>query len=266
MPLTRATIRIIDSTRGHVRCRVPGQRVGRRRPRDDAPVAPSTDPPEAGREVLLPLSVLVAVTFSRCPRPRAARPGAPADRAGLATSGPTGLITALQNERAWPAAELVGFDDFRPCPSRATRRPGRPPTRPSPSFRADLEAKPPVVAEAYDEALAGSTARAIRADIDANTVPRDLENLVFSDLIFARYSDLVEPFYEATARIASVSTTRTCATAPSWSTPRPARSRSWPSCSTPSSATALHDGIAAPWRSRTGRHDRRGEGNAACLS
>ena len=29
----------------------------------------------------------------------------------LAITGPTGLLTALQNERAWPAAELVGLTE-----------------------------------------------------------------------------------------------------------------------------------------------------------
>src|SRR5512145_3367323 len=61
--------------------------------------------------VVVPLSALVAVTSLEV-----AATSDELDRVrqqtelALATSGPTGLITALQNERAWPAAELIGFD------------------------------------------------------------------------------------------------------------------------------------------------------------
>ena len=61
--------------------------------------------------VLLPLTALVGVTLYEV-YDTSAELDTIRQQTELvaAVSGPTGLITALQNERAWPAAELVGFD------------------------------------------------------------------------------------------------------------------------------------------------------------
>jgi signal transduction histidine kinase len=121
----------------------------------------------------------------------------------LATTGPTGLLTALQNERAWPAAELVGLTDELHVPVEGYQANWDATDAAVETFRVDLASKPPVIRAAYADALAGlDELGQIRADIDANAAPRDLRNLVFSDSIFARYSELIAPFFDATARIA----------------------------------------------------------------
>jgi signal transduction histidine kinase len=155
-----------------------------------------------GVAVIVPLSALVAVTSLEVL--------ATSDELdqvrqqtelALATSGPTGLITALQNERAWPAAELVGLDGLT-VPVDGYEETRAATDEAIAGFRADLEGKAPAIGRAYDEALAGLDGLdAIRADIDANNAPRNADNLVFSDSIFVRYSTLLEPFFEATARI-----------------------------------------------------------------
>jgi signal transduction histidine kinase len=120
----------------------------------------------------------------------------------LAVTGPTGLLTALQNERALPAAELVGLTDALDLPVRSYQQAWDETDAAIETFEADLASKPQLVRDTYAEALAGlAEIRDIRADIDANAEPRDLRNRVFSELIFARYSDLVTPFYVATTRI-----------------------------------------------------------------
>jgi signal transduction histidine kinase len=152
--------------------------------------------------VVVPLSALVTVTSLEV-----AATSDELDRVrqqtelALATSGPTGLITALQNERAWPAAELVGFDGLT-VPVEGYEETRTATDQAIDAFRADLEGKAPAIGRAYEEALAGLDGLpAIRADIDANTAPRNADNLVFGDSIFVRYSSLLEPFFEATARI-----------------------------------------------------------------
>jgi signal transduction histidine kinase len=121
----------------------------------------------------------------------------------LATTGPTGLLTALQNERAWPAAELVGLKDVLAPPVQSYQETWDATDAAIETFRADLESKPRVIREAFADALAGlDELRQIRADVDANAAPRDLQNLVFSESIFDRYSGVIAPFFEATARIA----------------------------------------------------------------
>jgi signal transduction histidine kinase len=152
--------------------------------------------------VIVPLSVLVAVTsLEVAATSRELDQVRQQTELALATSGPTGLITALQNERAWPAAELVGFDGLT-VPVEGYEETRAATDEAIAGFRGDLEGKAPAIGRAYEEALAGLDGLdAIRADIDANAAPHDADNLVFSDSIFVRYSTLLEPFFEATARI-----------------------------------------------------------------
>jgi signal transduction histidine kinase len=151
----------------------------------------------------VPLPALVAVALFEVADTAADRSGVRQQtELAIATTGPTGVVTALQNERAWLAVELVGFDDIMTVPVEGYDETRSATDAAIDNFRADLEGRSPVIAEAYDEALAGlAELDEVRADVDANTAPRDIENLVFSDLIFTRYTGLVEPFLDATARI-----------------------------------------------------------------
>jgi signal transduction histidine kinase len=122
-----------------------------------------------------------------------------------ATIGPTGLTTALQNERTWPATELVGFggqldlevsgyEDSRNATDRAIAQ-----------FREELEGREQRVQDAFAPAMKGlDDLEQIRADIDASTAPRDTSNIAFSQTIFDRYTTIITPFFDATTRIALV--------------------------------------------------------------
>ncbi|HET6951893.1 MAG TPA: nitrate- and nitrite sensing domain-containing protein [Acidimicrobiales bacterium] len=151
----------------------------------------------------MPLAALIAVTLLEVVD-TSAKLAEVREQTGLATAttGPTGLVTALQNERAWPAAEMVGFDDLVDVPVPSYEETRAATDKAIAEFRADLETKPDIIGATYADALAGlDQLDQIRADIDANTAPRDLANLVISNLLFERYSALIEPFFDAAGRI-----------------------------------------------------------------
>jgi signal transduction histidine kinase len=126
-------------------------------------------------------------------------------QADLATAaiGPTGLMSALQDERNWASVELIGqdgavtlevtgYDDTRTATDAAVAE-----------FKAEVERKGGEVAEAYQPALeALDDLPAIRSDIDANTDPRAFTNNDFADTIFRRYAGLITPFHEGNTRLA----------------------------------------------------------------
>jgi hypothetical protein len=65
----------------------------------------------------VPLPALVAVALFEVADTAADRSGVRQQtELAIATTGPTGVVTALQNERAWLAVELVGFDDIMTVP------------------------------------------------------------------------------------------------------------------------------------------------------
>jgi signal transduction histidine kinase len=153
--------------------------------------------------VLLPLAALVGVTFYEVYDTTAdLQQLRQQSELALATSGPTGVITALQNERAWPAVELIGlggqgapvegYDQTRAATDEAIT-----------AFRSDLAGRSDAIASAFAPALDGLAELAqIRADIDDNTSPRTTEdNLVFADSVFVRYSHLIDPFFQTMSRI-----------------------------------------------------------------
>nr|MBO2504129.1 HAMP domain-containing protein [Thermoanaerobacterales bacterium] len=122
-------------------------------------------------------------------------------------TGPNGLITALQDERTWPAVDLIGqgdavrvnvagYDETRQQTDEALA-----------NFREELSSKADAIARAYAPALEQLEAElpGIRADIDHNvaTVPnRTVDNNIdFSHQIFDRYTAVIEPFFDATTRI-----------------------------------------------------------------
>ncbi len=157
--------------------------------------------------VLLPLTALVGVTLYEV-YDTSAELDAIRQQTELvaAVSGPTGLITALQNERAWPAAELVGLDGHT-VPVEGYEETRRATDDAADAFRADLAGKADPIEAAFAPALAGlAELDQIRADIDGNTAPRRQTNQAFSDSIFARYSTVLEPFFDTLGRITLVIT------------------------------------------------------------
>ena len=121
-----------------------------------------------------------------------------------AVIGPAGLITTLQNERTWPAVELVGAQaqiDATVADYGETRRQTDAAIE---AFRESIADEGPVVAEAFGPALDQlDELDAIRADIDAFTGPRQpVEGSVaFASTVFDRYSVLIEPFFDATTTV-----------------------------------------------------------------
>jgi signal transduction histidine kinase len=123
----------------------------------------------------------------------------------LATAaiGPTGLMSALQDERNWTSVELIGqggvvtldvtgYDETRANTDEAIA-----------TFEAEVADKGGDVAAAYQPAIdALQDLETIRADIDKDTGERSLANNAFADTIFRRYANLISPFHEGNTRLA----------------------------------------------------------------
>jgi hypothetical protein len=131
------------------------------------------------------------------------------EQADLASSaiGPSGLITALQNERTWAAVDLVnfagdiavdvqGYDETRADTDAALE-----------AFSERIHATGGAVEAAYGPALEGLAEElaTLRTDIDANVAAnpgRDMtNNYEFSDETFRRFTALINPFLDATTRV-----------------------------------------------------------------
>jgi signal transduction histidine kinase len=154
----------------------------------------------------VPLTALVVLTVLEV-----VKTSREADRVGEQTElaksaiGPSGIITALQNERTWLSVELIGQEDTVNVPVRGYDETRAQTDAAIESFRDEIAHRSPVVAEAFRPALRGLDGLAeVRADIDADSGAHDLSNLEFVDGIFARYTDLIEPFFEGTSHVAVV--------------------------------------------------------------
>jgi signal transduction histidine kinase len=119
------------------------------------------------------------------------------------TVGPTGLITALQNERSWAVVDLLGtqqqaavplpgYDETRQATDEAIER-----------FRADVGDVGGAATEAYAPALDSlAELEQLRSDIDADTNVRDLGNIEFTNEVFTRYAELITPFLTSGSEVA----------------------------------------------------------------
>jgi signal transduction histidine kinase len=124
-----------------------------------------------------------------------------------AAIGPSGLIASLQNERTWPGIDLVGFGGQVTVPVEGYEETRAETDRALDEFRERVTSEGDAIAAAYEPALAGLVElEQLRADIDANVAavnPRTLDNNGdFSQQVFERYTTLIEPFFDATTRIA----------------------------------------------------------------
>ena len=121
-----------------------------------------------------------------------------------ATIGPNGLITALQNERNWATAYLVGvqsqlrlevsgFDETRAATDEALDQ-----------FEAELDRRGEAARAAFAPALDGLAKRdelRRRIDEDVAGTTLDLENIGTSTGVFDEFTALIEPFLGGMSRI-----------------------------------------------------------------
>jgi signal transduction histidine kinase len=154
----------------------------------------------------VPLTALVVLTVLEV-----VKTAREADKVGEQTElaksaiGPSGIITALQNERTWLSVELIGQVEQVNVPVRGYDETRAQTDAAIDSFRDEIANRNQVVAEAFQPALDGlDDLDDVRADIDADPGAHDLTNLDFVDGIFDRYTALIEPFFEGTTRVAVV--------------------------------------------------------------
>src|SRR5215471_2435421 len=119
-----------------------------------------------------------------------------------ATIGPSGLITALQNERNWMAAYLVGVDKTMTLDVTGTGRTRHDVDTALATFEHELRS--PTAREAYAPAIKGLDAlKQLRAEGDAadTKAPHTMANIGLTTGLFDQYTQLIEPFFDGMARI-----------------------------------------------------------------
>jgi hypothetical protein len=120
-----------------------------------------------------------------------------------ASVGPSGVITALQNERTWVVVELIGQETAIEPPVVGYDESRRLSDEAITAFRETLQGGSDAAADAYAQALRGLDGLdELRATIDANTAPRDLGNVGAADEVYQEYSALIRPFLDANSRVA----------------------------------------------------------------
>ena len=128
------------------------------------------------------------------------------DQTGLATAtiGPNGLITALQNERNWAAAQLVGVDQDLAMDVSGYEQTRADTDAALAEFEAGLDERSPAARSAYDSAIGNlSELEDLRAEIDgyvATTTP-SLANMPLTTGVFDQYTALISQFFGGMSRI-----------------------------------------------------------------
>src|SRR5262245_3011233 len=114
-----------------------------------------------------------------------------------ATIGPGGLITALQNERNWIAAYLVGVDKTMTLEVTGTDRTRHDTDVALATFERELRS--PAAREAYAPAIKGlDDLKQLRAAGDAadTRAPHTMNNIGLTTGLFDEYSQLISPFFD----------------------------------------------------------------------
>ena len=128
------------------------------------------------------------------------------DQTDLATAavGPSGLMSALQDERNWAGIELVGQGELIVPEVSGYDKTRRLTDEAIAEFRTEVEQKGGFVADAYQPALDGLVdLEQLRADIDTNEGPKTLvDNGHFTNNIFQRYANLIAAFHQGNTRVA----------------------------------------------------------------
>src|SRR5918994_1965187 len=120
-----------------------------------------------------------------------------------ASIGPSGILTRLQNERTWTVVELIGAESLIQSPSEDYAEAREQTDEAIAAFRDTIRQASEEVEQAYQPALDNLAAlEELRRSVDGNTDPRGLDQVPFANGIFSAFSDLTEPFFEATDRVA----------------------------------------------------------------
>jgi signal transduction histidine kinase len=115
-----------------------------------------------------------------------------------AATGHQGLITTLQNERSWASVELVGQQDTYVLETEGYEGTRAETDAAIAAFEAQLADEEKPVRDAFLPAMeALSGLESVRADIDAFSGKRDLDNIDTANEIYARYSELLQPLLDA---------------------------------------------------------------------
>jgi signal transduction histidine kinase len=150
------------------------------------------------------IGLLVVVVFEVTTTTREAQQELDQTDLATASQGPSGLMTALQDERNWASIELIGQEDFIEPEVAGYDETRRLTDQAIDDFQAEVDEKGGVIAEAYQPALDGLVdLEQIRADIDANEGPKTLDgNGHFTNNIFQRYANLIAAFHQGNTRVA----------------------------------------------------------------
>jgi signal transduction histidine kinase len=121
-----------------------------------------------------------------------------------ASTGHQGLITRLQNERSWASVELVGQEETYVLDTEGYEDTRAETDAAIAAFEAELEGEEQAVRDAFRPAVdALSGLESVRADIDAYTGPKELDNIDTANEVYARYSELIKPLLSANGLVVS---------------------------------------------------------------
>ncbi|HEX5365862.1 MAG TPA: ATP-binding protein [Acidimicrobiales bacterium] len=122
------------------------------------------------------------------------------------TMGPNSLLSALQDERAFASADLVGVDNFMQLEVEGYDQTRTATDAALVQFRDELDGRVGIARSAYAPALDGLEAklRQLRGDIDVaiRTTVLDMTNMGTTSRVFKSYTALIVPFFDGTSRVA----------------------------------------------------------------
>jgi signal transduction histidine kinase len=119
--------------------------------------------------------------------------------------GPSGLLITLQNERTWPAVEIMGFEDAVAVPVEGYDETRSQTDAARAAFEHELDNRDESIAEEFQPALEGLDGLDdLRAEIDefGQREHSTREIILFGFEVFDRYTDMISPFFDATTRVA----------------------------------------------------------------
>jgi signal transduction histidine kinase len=120
-----------------------------------------------------------------------------------ASIGPAGVLTEIQDERTWTVTELIGADALIGVPVTDYDEAWNATDQAIAAFRDTVAGSSETVQNAYRPALDNLSAlEEIRASVQNNTEVRGLDQVPFADQVFTSYGELIEPFFDATERVA----------------------------------------------------------------